>query len=88
MLAAPPPDSSVIPNILGVGTVVGALFGYGLGYIHAIWRRAGTDYAAAKKAIPVLRSAKWTAWWVMARRGALAGAVVTGLIAWVISSAT
>ena len=88
MWSAPPPDDAVIPNILGIGTVVGALFGYGLGYIHAVWRRARTDYVVTKDSVPGLRSKKWSAWWTMIQRGVLAGALITGLIAWVITSAT
>lgn len=88
MWSAPPPDSSLIPNILSAGTLVGLLFGYGLGYVHAVWRRARSDYVTTKNSVPTLRSAKWSAWWTMIQRGVLAGAVVTGLIAWVIASAT
>ncbi|HEX7743844.1 MAG TPA: hypothetical protein VF462_01090 [Micromonosporaceae bacterium] len=88
MWSAAPPDNSVIPNILSVGTIVGALFGYGLGYVHAVWRRARTDYVVTRNSVPTLRSSKWSAWRRMVHRGLLAGAVVTGLIAWVIASAT
>lgn len=88
MWSAPPPDDAVIPNILSVGTIVGGLFGYALGYVHAIWRRARSDYVVTKNSVPGLRSTKWSAWWKLVQRGVLAGAVVTGLIAWVVVSAT
>jgi hypothetical protein len=88
MWAAPPLDSSAVPSILSFGTVVGLGFGYALGYVHAVWRRARTDYVTVKESVPKMRSTKWTAWWTMVQRGVLAGAVLTGLIAWVISSAS
>jgi hypothetical protein len=88
MWSAAASDDALIPNLLGAGTIVGALVGYALGYVHAIWRRARADYVTTKNSVPGLRSAKWSAWWVMVQRGVLAGAVLTGLIAWVISSAT
>jgi hypothetical protein len=88
MLSAAASDDALIPHLLGIGTIVGALFGYALGYVHAVWRRARRDYVTTKNSVPGLRSAKWSAWWAMVQRGVLAGAVLTGLIAWVISSAT
>jgi methylthioribose-1-phosphate isomerase len=88
MLSAPASESALIPNLLGIGTLVGALFGYALGYVHAVWRRARRDYVTTKDSVPGLRSAKWSAWRLMLQRGVLAGAVLTGLIAWVISSAS
>jgi hypothetical protein len=88
MLSGPASEGSLIPNLLSAGTIVGALIGYGVGYVHAVWRRARKDYATTKDSLPGLKSAKWSAWWVMVQRGVLAGAVLTGLIAWVISSAT
>lgn len=88
MWSAPPPDNAVIPHIFSVGTVVGGLVGYGLGYVHAIWRRARKDYVVTRNSMPGLRSSKWSAWRTLIHRGLLAGAVLTGLIAWMISTAT
>jgi membrane protein YqaA with SNARE-associated domain len=88
MLSAPASESSLIPNLLGAGTIVGGFVGYVLGYVHAVWRRARKDYVTTKDSVPGLRSTKWAAWRAMVQRGVLAGAVLTCLIAWVITSAT
>jgi hypothetical protein len=87
MLSAPAEDA-LIPNLLGIGTIIGALFGYALGYVHAVWRRARRDYVTTKASVPGLRSAKWSAWRAMVQRGVLVGAVLVGLVVWVISSAS
>jgi hypothetical protein len=83
MLSAPLTDGPVIPNLLTGGTIVGLLFGYGVGYVHAVWRRARTDYRTTKAAVPKMKQAKWAAWRMMVQRGTLVAAVVAGLIAWI-----
>jgi hypothetical protein len=91
MLSAAPSDgldAFHIPSLLSVGTVFGLLFGYGLGFVHAVWRRARKDYDTTKGAVPKLRKTKWEAWRTMVQRGTLVVAAVTGLIVWLFISAT
>ena len=44
-----------VPSLLSAGTLIGILFGYGVGFIHAVWRRARIDYVKTKEAVPGLR---------------------------------
>jgi len=86
MLSAQATDSFQIPSLLSVGTLVGLLFGYGVGYIHAVWRRARNDYKTTKAAVPGLRKNKWVAWRTMVQRGTLVGAAIMGLVVWLFLS--
>jgi len=69
-----------------MGTLVGLILGYLFGWIHAVWQRARRDYNTARKALPGIRKAKWSAWWRMVQRGAIAVVVVLVLIAWAVGS--
>jgi hypothetical protein len=88
MFAAASSDGFAIPSLLSVGTVVGLLIGYGFGFIHAVWRRARSDYNTTRAAVPGLRTKKWAAWRTMVQKGALVGAAVTGLLVWLFVSAS
>jgi hypothetical protein len=84
MFAAPSPDDPFLPSLLSVGTFLGLLVGYGLGYVHAVWRRARFDYVKTRDAVPGLRSAKWVAWRLMMQRGALVFAILVILVVWLV----
>jgi hypothetical protein len=84
MFAAPPPDDSSLPSVLSAGALLGVLVGYGLGYVHAVWRRARTDYVKTKTAVSGMRSAKWVAWRSMVQRGALVLSILVVLVVWLV----
>jgi hypothetical protein len=84
MFAAPPPDDSSLPSVLSAGAFLGVLVGYGLGYVHAVWRRARGDYVKTKAAVPGMRSAKWVAWRSMVQRGVLVAGVLAVLVVWLV----
>jgi hypothetical protein len=79
-------DGFPVPGLLSLGTLVGVLFGYGFGYIHAVWRRARLDYDTTRAAVPGLRGKKWVAWRTMVQRATLVSAALIGLAVWVIMS--
>lgn len=86
MLAAPPPDDPSLPSVLSLGTFLGLLIGYGLGYVHAVWRKARSDYVKTSGAVSGLRSAKWVAWRSMVQRGALVFGVLVVLVVWLVAA--
>jgi hypothetical protein len=81
-------DESFLRSLVSVGTLVGLVLGYMLGWIHALWVRARSDYVRTRKSVPTLRSAKWGIWWRMVQRGAFAAVVVIALLAWVLNTGT
>jgi hypothetical protein len=84
MFAAPHHNDPFLPSLLSVGTFFGLFVGYGLGRVHALWRRARSDYVKTKDSVPVLRSEKWAAWWSMVQRGAVVAAVAVALLTWLV----
>jgi hypothetical protein len=88
MLSAPLTDGAGVSSLFSAGTVLGVVFGYLVGYIHAVWRRARADYKTVKASVPSLRTAKWAAWRSMVQRGTVAAAILTGVVVWLFTSAS
>jgi hypothetical protein len=69
------------------GYLLGLLVMYGVGYWHAVWRRARADFKETKSKVPVLRSGVWEAFGKLVRSGAIVVIVLALAILWLANEA-
>lgn len=86
MLAGSTPDPMAATSLVGAGTLVALFLGYLIGFAHAVWRRARTDYVRAKQSIPDLRSNMWSRGWSLIKRTTVVVLLFALLLAWIYST--